>query len=542
MSQRTDSLSRAQLIGGMIATGALAACGGGAYTTAAPSRGSATLGNNARGISTNLVDVNKIFSDPFFKNLDKEALVRTFDPSPHIEALNRGYATQAGQQLQTGKVIRQIPGAGIVIRKPGTYRFGNDILWRPNDVQSSAITIQCSDVTLDLAGFSLRASVSDKSQQIAGILVQGPSNKPTIANITIINGTVAHVSEYGILATSVVGLNISGITVTGLCMQNLAIRNLTPAGIAVNSSIGVAISACSVTRSEVTTDSSAGIFLQNTIQGTVTGCRTIGLVNHDGAVQGFGYIKCSDVTTAQCVAESLQSHFNGNVLTTGHTVLGFCPILCWNLTYVDCSASRLTGCCDDCHGMSVFLDGQITVSGFRAHDIVDGVSPSHSGAKATGLEVYGTDVTVVDCTVSYITAINPQDKQATGFSAWGLNIQFEGCKASHVMVRGTAVPGSHAEGFGWAPDPRTEFCYTGALDVAYTDCVADHCQVGFDTWYHVDSKWIRPRFRNCDIGILIEPGANRTLSCNACSECQPPIAVTLTNFESGNTVNGLPIL
>jgi hypothetical protein len=526
MSERLDSLSRAQLIGGMIATGALAACGGPIATTPVPPNCVA---------ATNPVGVNDIFSDPAFQSLDKAALAEIFDPTPQIEALYQGYFAQSGQQLQSDRVIRNIPNAGIVIRSPGTYTFGGDIQWTPNDAQCSAITIQCSNVTLDLAGFALIASVSDKSQQITGILVLGPAANPTLGNITITNGTVANVSEYGILATSVCGLNISRIAVTGVCMQNLAVRFLTPAGIQVSGSINVAISDCSVAQLNVTTDSSAGIFLVSTIQATVSNCSTSGLVNNDGAVQGFSYIKCINVTTTGCTAQSLQSHFNGNVLTTGHTVLGFCPILCWDLSYVNCSASGLTGCCDDCHGMSVFLDGQVTVSGFRADHIVDGVSPSNAGAKATGLEVYGVAVTVTDSAVSDIKAINPQDKQATGFSAWGLDIQFERCEASNVTAQDDFGVGARGTGFGWAPDPRKYFCYIGALGVTYTDCIADQCQVGFDTWYHVDSTWIRPIETNCGISFLVEPSATRTLSGDPCSECSPPISVTLTNFESGNT-------
>ena len=533
LSRRLESLSRAQLIGGMIATGALAGCGGANKTTAVPAP--ATITATCVSTSTNPVGLNQIFSDPVFQNLDKAALAQIFDPTPQIEALYQGYFAQAGQQLQTSNVIRHIPSAGIVIQSPGTYTFGSDILWSPNDVQCSAITIQCSDVTLDLAGFTLTASVSDKSQQITGILVLGPVTNPTTANIAITNGTVAGVTEYGILATSVCGLSISHITVTGVCMQNLAIRFLTPAGIQVSGSLEVAISNCSVANLNVTTDSSAGIFLLSTIQATVSNCSTIGLLNNDGAVQGFSYIKCINVTTTGCLAKNLQSHFNGNVLTTGHTVLGFCPIFCWNLSYVNCSASGLTGCCDDCHGMSVFLDGQVTVSEFRADHIVDGVSPSNSGAKATGLEVYGVGVTVTNSTVSYIEAINPQDKQATGFSAWGLAIQFEGCGASNVTVQDDFGVGSRGTGFGWAPDPRSLFCYIGAFDVTYTNCSADHCDVGFDTWYHVNSSWIRPVHTNCTTGILVEPGGQRTLSGDPCSECNPPISVTLTNFESGNT-------
>ncbi len=529
MSQRTDSLSRAQLIGGMLGTGALAACGGGVSTTpVSPAPTCATA-------STTSSALNQIFSNSAFNGLDKAAIAATFDHSSNIAALAAGYLTQSGQQIQTASVIRNIPSAGIVIQSPGTYTLGNNILWNPNAVQCAAITIQCSNVTLNLAGFTLTASISDKSQQIAGIQVAGPAANPTLTNISITNGTIANAPEYGILATGVCGLNISRITVTGVCMQNLAVRLLTPAGIQVTSSETVTISDCSVTQMNVTTDSSAGIMLFKTAGATVTNCNVTGMVNNDGAVQAFSLIACISVTTTGCVAQTLQSHFNGNTLTSGHTVLGFCPIFCLNLSYVNCTASGLTGCCDDCHGMSVFLDAQVTVSGFKADNVVDGVSPSNTGAKATGLEVFGVGVTVTDSAVSNIKAINPQDKQSTGFSAWGLGIQFTRCTASNISVEDDLGTGSHGTGYGWAPDPRAIFAYFGALFVTYTDCSADHCDVAFDTWYHVNSTWIRPVYTNSTIGFLVEPGGTRGLSANACSECDPPISVTLTNIETGNT-------
>ena len=534
MSQRIDALSRAQLIGGAVASAVLVACGGSKNITLGPvaSTKCTTL---SPSLSVDRFGVNEIFSNAVFNNLDKKTLLETFDQSPKIEALHQGYLTQVDQQLQSSNVILQIPSEGIAIVSPGTYTFGGNIAWSPNDVTCSAITILCSNVTLDLAGFTLTASVSDKSQQVAGILVSG------VENITITNGTVAAVTEYGILARYVCGLTISGITVTGVCMNNLTTRNLTPAGMNVSWSDDVSISNCTVTQLGVTTDSCAGIQLMGTVQATVSRCRTSGLVNNDGAVQGFSYIGCTNVVTTSCTADSLQSHFNGNILTSGHTVLGFCPIFCQNLSYASCSASGLIGCCDDCHGMSVFLDAQITVSGFNASNVVDGVSPSNTGAKATGLEVYGAGVTVTDSAVSYISAINPQDKQAAGFSAWGALIQFERCHASNVSVQDLSGE-SHGTGFGWAPDPRWIFRSIGAYFVTYTDCAADHCDVAFDTWNHVDSSWIRPTVTNCTVGFLVEPGKSRTFSCNGCSECIdappfyfPPGPVTLTNFESGNT-------
>ena len=530
MRPHNGYLSRGELIAGLIATGTLAACGHGAPAGPPPP----SVPGPCSSTSSKKVGADKIFSDPVFANLDKAGLESTFDISSQIEALHQGYFSQTGQQAQSSTVIRSIPNGGIVIKTPGTYTFGNDIQWNPNDVLGSAITIACSNVTLDLAGFTLSASILNKSRQMTGVLVFGTDAAP-LSGVTIENGTIQGLTEYGILASGTIGLSITGITVSGICLQNLATRFLTPSGIHVCDSVSPSLTNCNVTDMSVRTDSCAGISLIATEPATVSNCNTIGLVNWDGAVQGFSYIQCIGIATSGCKAQSLQSHFNGNVLTTGHTVLGFCPIFCLTLSYVDCSASGLTGCCDDCHGMSVFLDGVVSVDNFHADNVVDGVSPSNSGAKATGLEVYGALVTVTNSTVSNIKAINPQDKQATGFSAWGAGITFDTCTATNVTVQEDFGSGSHAEGFGWAPDPRDLFCYIGAYYVTYKNCIADGCQVGFDTWYHVDSTWTNPTFTNCATGSLVEPGAKRTLSCDPCSECNGGIVVTLANIASGNT-------
>ncbi len=536
MSQRI--LTRAELIGGLIATGALAACGRGATPSATPSASPSIAPQCGAASASRVIanhPVHDIFSDPAFNTLDKDALAKTFDPSPQLKTLFQGYFAQTGQRPQDSSAIASIPSAGIVIQSPGTYTLSGDIAWSPLDAQCSAITILSSDVTLDLAGFTLTVSGADKTQQISGI-VAGSANDPAITNVTIKNGTVANAPEQGILVANVGGLTISGITVTGVCMQNLCTRYLTPAGIKVSGSTNVTISDCSVTQLNVTTDSSAGIMLLNTNTGTVSGCSVSSLVNNDGAVQGFGYISCTWITTTGCTAQSLQTHFNGNVKTTGHTVLGFCPIFCSNLGYYNCSASTLTGCCDDCHGMSVFLDGAVLVSGFTADTVTDGVSPSNSGAKATGLEVYGTGVVVTDSSVSNITAINPQDLQATGFSAWGLGNQFARCTATNVKVVDDFHTGALGEGFGWAPDPRPEFANTPALSTTYTDCTADNCDVGFDTWNHINSTWTNPTCTDCKTTILVQPlGATRTVSCDPCSECNPAFNTNLANKASGNT-------
>jgi hypothetical protein len=129
--------------------------------------------------------------------------------------------------------------------------------------------------------------------------------------------------------------------------------------------------------------------------------------------------------------------------------------------------------------------------------------------------------------------------QSTGFSAWGADITFTGCTASNVVVCdqfGNWNPDlGYGTGFGWAPDPRPPFCQVGATNVEYSGCGASNSNVGFDTWFHIDSTRTDPSYTNCGIDILVQPGGTRTLTGNLCSECNPPITTPLTNIAEGNT-------
>lgn len=512
------------------------------YVFSAPAAGLNKQSQRRADMSANdpQTAIERIFSQDVLKEIDEATLaelIKKYDITDAVRAISAPIRSHQGQASQTGNVINSIPPQGIVIGSPGTYTFSGNITWSPASLPCAAITIVCDSVVLDMGGFSLRAKVPDNSQYIAGISVANPLNVAT-GNVTIRNGTLADMGFYGIYASNVSSLDIENIVVSGLTFSNLKTRLLCPAGIHIEGAADVSIRDCTVEDMHVTADSSAGMQILRTSKGTVSGCRVSNLVNDDGSVQGYSYIGSSAIMTSHCSAANFQSHFAGNILTPGHTVLGFIPIFCTDLHYDQCSADTMIGCCDDCHGMSVFLDASVTVKNFTARNVIDGVAVSNSGAKATGLEVYGASVLIENCSVENIKAINPQDKQSTGFSAWGYAIKFSGCKATNVIV--SDANGNHSPtlgygtGFGWAPDPRVPFRCVGAYDVEYAGCSAGDCQVGFDTWYHVNSTWTDISCTNCGINILVEPGARRTLSCDPCSECNPPITAVITNIASGN--------
>lgn len=499
------------------------------------------------GISNEVsVFTDKVLSKEAFSGLgpDLYELLKIYDTSETIHNINEVLRHQMGPRIQTEKLITEIPPEGIIIDKPGTYTFAppaheplgspNKLTWSPDTDMAAAITIVSSDVVLDLDSGNLAAHIQDSSQHLVGIFVFGASN------VTIKNGALTNMCLYGIQAELVEQLTIENINISGLEYSNKNIRGASPAGIQVNLAKSVCISDCQLQYFYVSADSCSGIQLLNTLTGTVENCTASNLYNYAGMVTGFCYAKSSGISTVKCHADGVQSHFGGNIRTGGHTVLGFLPVLCYNLEFDNCSAKNITGSCDDCHGMSVFINAVVKVNNFHADGVTDGVTQFNTGAKATGLEVYGVDVQITNCTVNNIRAINPQNKLSTGFSVWGAGMSLSHCTASNVSVsndiKDQNILIGTGTGFGWAPDPR--LTHTGAIDVTYDNCKAINCQVGFDTWNHIDSKWITPSYQNCAINILVEPGGVRTVYGAPCTECNPPVTITINNRAKNNVYPG----
>lgn len=500
-------------------------------------------------MSTNIKQaiLDRLFASEGMKQFNQDILHGKLDISPAIEASVASTSPRRSQVQQAGNSITQIPASGIQITASGLYTFANDITWNAAAGANAAILISAANVTLDLQGHTLTAVIPDRTIAVAGIAAD-----QSASNVTIQNGVLSNMSMYGVLASNAQVVTVINITVTGQTFSNIAQRAQCPSGILASGCSNVTVAGCTVEQMSVTSDSCAGVLLFNTggaldpgspFSNSITNCVVADITNSDGAVQGFSLIWSASVHAAGCTARRLQSFFNENTLTTGHTVLGFIPWLCANLKFDNCTADSITGCCDDAHGMSVFLAADIQVNSFTASNVTDGVCPTKTGAKATGLEVYGLAVHVSNSQVSNITAMRPQDLQSTGFSAWGSDIDFDGCTAANVtVVDQNGQPNTlygNGTGFGWAPDPRAEFAHIGAYNVTYNNCSATNCQVGFDTWYHVDSTWTNVSPTQPGTGILVQPGGIRTLTANACSEGGPSgIKTTITNIASGNTYPG----
>ena len=442
--------------------------------------------------------------------------------------LHTSHGTSANPVVQQSYHIDTIPPEGIVLNKCGCYEFTKDIDWNPTD--NVAITLSADNIVLDLGGFTLKSL--DQVRKTVAIHGQN------IKNVKIINGTLLNFVFKGINIDGYSNVVVKDIVVDGLSWKQIGDPNVnTPVGVFLTDGTRSTIKRVTVKNIEVKTDSSAAIQVVQSDDVFISKCKVENYVNQDGSVQGFSTILVENGCVKYCRAYNLESFFNGNIETAGHTVLGFIPIFCFGMHYTKCKAANLFGCCDDVHGMSIFINSYVTVRHFKARNVIDGFS-TNVGAKATGLEIYGSNIKIYDSHVKDIKAINPQDLQATGFSsAQGSNIKYIRCKAENVIVvdefgKENSCLG-YGTGFGWAPDPRPLFTFP-IVNVLYLDCVAKNCQVGFDSWYHIDSRWENIVSYHCGISILNLVNSVRTLTCTPCSECIIPLVTTLNNVAKGN--------
>ncbi len=478
--------------------------------------------------------VNDILSNEVFKDVDKSALFKKYKLSEDKFSIHEFSSSSCAPVTTSSNEISIIPDEGLIINKPGIYTITQDINWTPNTEACSAIRIACDNVILDMNGCCISAQMKDSNKKISGIIIK---NGESIRNITILNGKIKDMCISGISASFASNLTIDKLVIEGLSLMESIGGSPSMAGIMVDHSSNINIYNCSITNIIVKAGSSAGIQLLYSNSGIISACSIDSIHNNAGSAQGYSYMYCEGITTLNCKVSNLESKFSSTDVAVGHTVIGFIAIMCKGLIYDTCTSTDFKGCCDDCHGMSIFLVMNVLVSNFYACDITDGI-PS-GGAKATGLEIYGVSVKVSNSLVRNIKAINPKDKQSAGFSAAGMGINFSDCIAENVTLTDSNGMQSealgYAVGFGWAPDPRPVLNTLPALNVSYLRCISNDCEVAFDTWNHVNSFWTDIDTGNCLQKILVQPGAKRYLSADKCSECDPPIInQELINFERGN--------
>jgi hypothetical protein len=103
-----------------------------------------------------------------------------------------------------GRVGTQISSVPYTISSPGLYCLAGNLTFNP--VNGNAITINASDVTLDLMGFCLTGPGKLSAQTNNGILIQQNS-----CNVEIRNGSINDFGFYGIFASDCFNIRVLGI-------------------------------------------------------------------------------------------------------------------------------------------------------------------------------------------------------------------------------------------------------------------------------------------------------------------------------------------
>lgn len=432
-------------------------------------------------------------------------------------------------------IITKIPPEGILLKTQGIYKFDRNIEWHPSS-DSIGITIISENIILDLNCFSFTCI--------------NPNNFETIG-IKAFNSTNLEIKNGNIIGMGLSGVNAEickNVLFRCLIIENITTNNIikytTPTGFKVSLSQNIKISRCVVRNINVRVGNFTGFDIVESINSKICNCVIYKVKNLDGALVGYSQFLCFNSIMKKCHALNLQTFFNGNKNTQGHTCIGFSPFFSEKLDITNCCAKNIIGNCDDAHGFSMFVcEGPILIKECIVDNVLDGFG-QNTGAKATGIEIYSSDVLVTDCVASNIKAINPQDKQCTGFSVSGnliggeaKNVKFYNCKAINVNVYdkngnyNSCI--GYGIGFGSPPDPRIEF-QVPCSDITYENCYAKNCQVGFDSWWQKNSNWKNLYICKCGISILNINNSQRTVSCNICSECNPPQVVTLNNKAENN--------
>jgi hypothetical protein len=488
--------------------------------------------------------IDEILNHKAFEDIDTQSLQEEFNHAAALVEFHRALKPTTQPQTCAQTSILSLPDTGYLITVPGDYKLAGDIVWDgAKAAGGAAITIKSGGVTLDLGGYQLTITGVEPTIAVTGISIRVPDGQDApLQTVTVRNGSIDGFTVGGVSAIGVEGLSLESLTIKNGNYTNISEKAAFPSGILIGASSHVQVANCTVQNMIATAAFCAGFGFMLSEHVTLENCTVYGIVNNDGACQGYSGGVVYDLTQTGCSAYHVTTHYEGLTPAFGHTSIGFVYSFCLEATLTGCSAHHVTGCCDDAHGMSIFVDALFKVQGFTAKDVFDGKTPYLTGAKATGLEVYGWGVELSECTVSQIHAMRPQDLQAAGFSLWGQGIELDECRASDVKVLDETGQANtkygYGVGFGWAPDPREAFRHRDASAALYQSCSALDCQVGFDAFKHVDSVWMGNVVTDCGIDLLNEPpGTVRTMTMNRCSEAPNGVFLSadIPNTASNNT-------
>jgi hypothetical protein len=432
--------------------------------------------------------------------------------------------------------ITQIPKRGILINQPGKYQFENDILWKPNSNKFvKGIIIESDDVILDFNGYSFQCE-NENNLETIGVFIHN------FKNIMIKNGTIKQMNLNGIYSNQSQDLKIKNIIIENIDINNLLTKYSIASGINVIEGKNIKIEKCQVRNSEVRVGFFSGFLFYQTqnlcvYNSIIHNCR-----NLDSICIGITHSGCSNCQMKNCIISNLQTLYEGNPLSSSNSCIGWMSIYSDNLYYYQCQSKNIIGFCNEAHGFLIYENHKNTfIEGCCVNNVKAG-EVNQNCAQATGISILASNkVFVCNCIVSEIKAFHPGNKQATGFGVVGgvenQIIKFIDCKAMNVNVLNDNLKQDsntgYGVGFGSPPEvyPHYEI---PPQNISYTNCSSLECQVGFDSWWLQNSLWQNIHIYNCGIPFMNILNSQRTVSCNLCSNCDPPVLTILYNEAKNN--------
>ncbi len=344
-------------------------------------------------------------------------------------------------------------GAGGVytISSPGVYCMYEDAAF----TTGPAITVNSSDVTIDMKGHTLDASNSANS----GIQITGGKN-----NVIIQNGSIENLNQ----STGVGGIIDDG---SGIMMQNIIIQDM---------NFNITGGATSIAGINFGATAVADIF-------------TNVLVENCQATNGFIVMRSGlSAVVRGCVLTCDQTSGNASILIAGRAATN----------------SLLTAVIEDCVIKNVAARA-FGVVGSAIFDVENALAVSISNCQSYGSTSQGVNiVNVVDVAVSDCV-VQRSALDAYNFSAAIIGISLisevrvDNCVAQSQTAFAGIVSGFLFQSSGAA----------GFKSIVVTDCVAEDYGVGFFVTNLDIGKTIQPHFRNCyananGFGFLLGPGSD----------------------------------
>lgn len=422
---------------------------------------------------------------------------------------------------QTGYGIAFIPSSGLLLTKPGRYVLQTNVVWDPAADNSAAITIAGDYIHLDFAGFTIQKSQESTRKHTVGILVLPH------ATVRLTNGTLHGFDLHGICALGVTDLQMHAMTVT---------RFTGEIHIFLVGCKYALVKSCTVTSSTVRSATYSGLQLRFCQHVSIVHLRASNLRNEAGGCCGISVVFSNDIVIRRSKCSNLSTGDDHTKGSPGQTCLGIFMLLSANVYISDCICDGIAGSFDDAHGISVFFClANIYIDKCSVSRVSTGFGSDKykSGAKCTGVELmFVHNVQVKDTTVKQVTALNPQDRQAAGFTTAGTtDVVFRHCVAETISCTG---PGAGVA-FGWAPDPRPLFV-APSDHTSYEACDAYDADVGFDLFYQNNATITRCSTHDVRLQVVDNVSETRTVSCNEATECATPMTVIIPNKGSYNNV------